>query len=112
MDPEELSLEETRTEEGCIMKDFLDYVVRSLVDKPDDVDIKAVDGEKATVYELRLAKSDIGKVIGKNGRTIQAIRTLLTGASAKQGRRAVLEIIEDEIYVPPQPTHQSHVSHA
>ena len=79
------------------MKDFLDYVVRSLVDKPEEVEIKAIDGEKATVYELRLNKGDIGKVIGKNGRTIQAIRTLLTGASAKQGRRAVVEIIEDEI---------------
>jgi len=79
------------------MKDFLDFVVRSLVDKPEEVEIKAIDGEKATVYELRLNKADIGKVIGKNGRTIQAIRTLMTGASAKQGRRAVVEIVEDEV---------------
>ena len=85
-----------------MMKDFLDYVVRSLVDKPEEVEIKAIDGEKATVYELRLAKADIGKVIGKNGRTIQAIRTLLTGASAKQGRRAVVEIVEDDIGAHPQ----------
>jgi len=92
-DPGRQKLETART----IMKDFLDYVVRSLVDKPEEVEIRAIDGEKATVFELRLNKSDIGKVIGKNGRTIQAIRTLLTGASAKQGRRAVVEIIEEEI---------------
>lgn len=89
------------------MKDFLDFVIKSLVDKPEEVDIQAVDGEKATVYELRLNKSDIGKVIGKNGRTIQAIRTLLTGASAKLGRRAVLEIIEDEIAAQAEPQAQA-----
>jgi hypothetical protein len=84
------------------MKDFLDFVVKSLVDKPEEVSIKAIDGEKATIYELRLNKSDIGKVIGKNGRTIQAIRTLLTGASAKQGRRAAIEIIEDAPHEQPR----------
>jgi predicted RNA-binding protein YlqC (UPF0109 family) len=60
------------------------------------VDIKEVDGERVVVFELRLNQTDIGKVIGKSGRTITAIRTLLTSAAAKHGKRAMLEIIEPE----------------
>jgi predicted RNA-binding protein YlqC (UPF0109 family) len=80
------------------MKEFVVYVVKALVDYPDEVSVREVDGERTVVFELRLNKSDIGKVIGKNGRTISALRSLLTSAAAKQGRRAVLEIIEDQEY--------------
>jgi predicted RNA-binding protein YlqC (UPF0109 family) len=84
------------------MKEFVVYVVKALVDYPDEVNVREVDGERTVVFELRLNKSDIGKVIGKNGRTISALRSLLTSAAAKQGRRAVLEIIEDQEYHRPE----------
>ena len=78
------------------MKAFLEYVVKALVDHPQEVDVKEVDGERVVLFELRLHPNDVGKVIGKNGRTINAIRTLLTGAGAKQGKRAMLEIVEPD----------------
>ncbi len=76
------------------MKEFVEYVVKMLVDHPEQVDVKEVDGERVVVFELRLNQTDIGKIIGKSGRTITAIRTLLTSAAAKLGKRAMLEIIE------------------
>ena len=76
------------------MKELIEFVVKALVDDPSAVDIKEVAGDKTTIYELRAAKSDIGKVIGKRGRTASAIRTLMNAVSARQGKRAVLEIIE------------------
>jgi len=76
------------------MKAFVEYVVKALVDHPEQVDVKEVEGERTVVFELRLNQTDIGKVIGKSGRTITAIRSLLTSAAAKQGKRAMLEIIE------------------
>ena len=76
------------------MKELIEFVVKALVDDPSAVDIKEVAGDKITVYELRAAKNDIGKVIGKRGRTAGAIRTLINAVSARQGKRAVLEIIE------------------
>lgn len=85
------------------MKEFVEYVVKALVDYPGEVNVREVDGERTVVFELRLNKSDIGKVIGKNGRTISALRSLLTSAAAKQGRRAVLEIVEDQEYHRDQP---------
>ena len=78
------------------MKAFVEHVVKALVDYPDQVDIREVDGERVIVFELRLNPTDIGKVIGKSGRTITAIRTLLTSAAAKNGKRAMIEIIEPE----------------
>jgi uncharacterized protein len=78
------------------MKEFVEYVVKMLVDHPEEVNVKEVDGERVTVFELRLNQTDIGKIIGKSGRTITAIRTLLTSAAAKNGKRAMLEIIEPE----------------
>ena len=78
------------------MKPFVEYVAKALVDHPEEVDVREVDSERAVVFELRLNQTDIGKVIGKSGRTITAIRTLLTSAAAKQGKRAMLEIIEPE----------------
>uniref|UniRef100_A0A7C4X9B7 RNA-binding protein KhpA n=1 Tax=candidate division WOR-3 bacterium TaxID=2052148 RepID=A0A7C4X9B7_UNCW3 len=76
------------------MKDLIEYIVKGLVDNPDKVNIKEVAGEKSIIYELRVGEGDLGKVIGKEGRTAKAIRTIITAAAMKQGKRAVLEIIE------------------
>src|SRR5579863_4817094 len=78
------------------MKAFIEYVAKALVDHPEEVDVREIDSERAVIFELRLNQADIGKVIGKSGRTITAIRTLLTSAAAKQGKRAMLEIIEPD----------------
>lgn len=78
------------------MKEFVEFVVKALVDYPEQVDVREVDGERVVVFELRLNQTDIGKIIGKSGRTITAIRTLLTSAAAKNGKRAMMEIIEPE----------------
>lgn len=76
------------------MKELLEYVVKALVDSPDDVQIEEIAGEKTVIYELRVGEGDLGKVIGKEGRMAKAIRTILTAASMKKGKRAQLEIIE------------------
>lgn len=75
-------------------KELIDFIIRALVDKPDEVVVTAVTGEKTTVYELRVGDGDLGKIIGKHGRTIRAIRTLLSAASTKENKRSVLEILE------------------
>jgi hypothetical protein len=69
-------------------------MVKALVDKPEEVDLKEVEGEKTTVLELRVAKEDLGKVIGKQGKTAKAMRTILNATATKLKKRAVLEIIE------------------
>ncbi len=76
------------------MKDLITYIAKSLVDKPNDVDVSEVEGNQTTVLELKVAKEDLGKVIGKQGRTAQAMRTILSAVSAKIKKRTVLEIIE------------------
>ena len=76
------------------MKEFIEQIVRALVDNPDLVDVREVEGSRTTVYELRVGNDDLGKVIGKQGQTAKAMRTLLAAASARQGKRAVLEILE------------------
>lgn len=76
------------------MKKWIEAIVRELVDNPDEVKITEVDGERTTVFELRVGSGDLGKVIGKRGKTAGAIRTLLSAASAKKGKRAMLEILE------------------
>ncbi len=76
------------------MKELIEYIAKALVDNPDQVKVSEVEGEVTSVIELRVAKSDLGKVIGKEGRTARAMRTLLTAASTKLRKRAVLEIIE------------------
>ena len=76
------------------MKELIKYVAQSLVDNPDKVEVTEVVGEQTSVIELRVAKEDLGKVIGKQGRTAKAIRTILSAASTKIHKRAVLEIIE------------------
>jgi len=76
------------------MKDLVEHIARSLVDHADDVRVTEVDGEKTVVFELRCHPDDLGKVIGKGGKTIGAIRMLLTTAAARQGRRAMLEVVD------------------
>jgi predicted RNA-binding protein YlqC (UPF0109 family) len=76
------------------MKEFIEYITKYLVDNPNDVKVAGVEGEKTTVYELRVGDGDLGKVIGKKGQTAKSIRTLLAAASAKSGKRAMLEILE------------------
>ncbi len=77
------------------MQEFLEYVVKGLVERPDAVQIEPSDRDGLTVYQLRLHPSDMGKVIGKQGNTINAIRALLQVGSAKQGSRSALEVVED-----------------
>ena len=76
------------------MKEFIEFIARALVDNPESVDVTDVEGEKTTVYELRVAPEDLGKVIGRKGQTAKAIRTLIAAVSAKKGKRALLEILE------------------
>jgi predicted RNA-binding protein YlqC (UPF0109 family) len=76
------------------MKDLIEYIAKALVDHPEEVRVVEVVGEKTSVIELSVAKEDLGKVIGKQGRTARAIRTILTAASTKLKKRSVLEIIE------------------
>lgn len=79
---------------GSGLKEIVEFMVKSLVDHPDQVDVKEVVGEQTTVVELKVAKQDLGKVIGKQGKTARAMRTILTAASAKMNKRSVLEIVE------------------
>ncbi len=76
------------------MKDLVETVCKSLVDNPDEVSVTQIDGEQTTILELRVAQTDLGKVIGKQGRTARAIRTILAASGMKQRRRYNLEIIE------------------
>ena len=76
------------------MKELIEYIAKSLVDLPEKVVVAQINGEKTVVYELRVGQGDLGKIIGKEGRTAKAIRTIITAASMKAGKRAVLEILE------------------
>ena len=76
------------------MKDFIETIVKHLVDQPDLVRLTEVQGAKTTVYELRVGPGDLGKVIGKKGQAAKSIRTMIAAISAKKGKRAVLEILE------------------
>ncbi len=76
------------------MRDLIESIAKSLVDKPEEVSVKETDGEKTTIIELRVAPEDLGKVIGKEGKTARAMRTILNAAGTKMGKRCVLEILE------------------
>ncbi len=76
------------------VSELIKLIASSLVDKPEEVEIQEVSGDTTTVYELKVAQEDLGKIIGKQGKTAKAIRVLLGAAAAKEKRRAVLEIIE------------------
>lgn len=77
------------------MKELVEAIARALVDRPDEVQVRAVEGSQVTVLELRVHAEDLGKVIGRQGRTAKAIRTLLTAAGVKIRKRFTLEIVED-----------------
>ena len=77
------------------MQDFLEYVVKNLVDRPDAVSVEATDRKGDTLYQLRMAPEDIGKIVGRKGATIGAIRSLVIAAGAKAGKRCSVEILED-----------------
>ena len=76
------------------MKDLINYIAQALVDHPEQVSVNEVEGSQTSVLELTVAKEDIGKVIGKQGRTARAMRTILSAASAKIKKRTVLEIVD------------------
>lgn len=77
-----------------MLKELVEYLAKALVDLPDQVTVSEVQGEQTTVIELRVAKEDLGKIIGKQGRTARAIRTILNATATKLNKRSVLEIIE------------------
>ncbi|MDA8170469.1 MAG: KH domain-containing protein [Nitrospiraceae bacterium] len=76
------------------MKSLIEAMARALVDKPESVSVTEVEGERTTVFELRVDTADLGKVIGKQGKTARAMRTILSAAGTKMGKRCVLEILE------------------
>jgi len=77
------------------MKEFVERIAKELVDNPDQVNVTEVDGERTTVIELRVAKEDLGKVIGKEGRIAKAMRVLISASTAREEKKCVLEIVED-----------------
>ncbi len=76
------------------MRELLELIAKSLVDQPEQVEVREIEGEQTTVLELRVAREDLGKVIGKQGRTARAVRTILAAAGMKVRKRVVLEILE------------------
>jgi predicted RNA-binding protein YlqC (UPF0109 family) len=85
---------EQQTQKLSELAEMIKYMAKMLVDFSDQVDVKETHGENTTVIELKVAKEDLGKIIGKQGRTARAVRTILNGASTKLRRRTVLEIVE------------------
>lgn len=80
--------------ETSSLKELVEFMAKSLVDDPENVEVNEVAGEQTTVVELKVAKSDLGKVIGKQGRTARSMRTILNAASTKLNKRSILEIVE------------------
>ncbi len=76
------------------MKELIEHIAKALVDNPDKVEVKEIAAERTVVFELKVGEGDIGKIIGKQGKTVQAIRAIVTAASMKKGKRAFLEIFE------------------
>jgi uncharacterized protein len=76
------------------MKEFVEYVIKQLVDKPEEVNVLEITGESTVIFELRVDQGDMGKVIGRSGQTANSLRTIVGAAAAKQGRRSILEILE------------------
>ena len=76
------------------MKELIEQMAKALVDNPDKVSIKEIAGERTVIYELRVGEGDLGKIIGKEGRTAKAMRAIISAAAMKQGKRASLEILE------------------
>jgi hypothetical protein len=80
--------------EGKLMKELIEQIAKAIVEKPEEVQVRGIEGENAVVIELRVAKDDIGKVIGKRGKTITAMRTILNATRAQKRKRQVLEVVE------------------
>jgi uncharacterized protein len=80
--------------EGADMKELLEYLARALVDKPESVEVTSVEGERSVILQLRVDPDDVGKVIGKKGRIASALRTLVKASATKEGRNAIVEIID------------------
>jgi predicted RNA-binding protein YlqC (UPF0109 family) len=78
------------------MKELVQLLARSLVNHPDAVEVKEIEGDAASVLELKVAKEDLGRIIGKQGRTAKSIRTILTAAASRANRRVILEIVEEK----------------
>jgi predicted RNA-binding protein YlqC (UPF0109 family) len=78
------------------MKELVQYRAKSLVNNPDAVEVKETEGESASVLELKVAKEDLGRIIGKQGRTAKSIRTILNAAASRTNRKVVLEIVEEK----------------
>ncbi|KPJ49998.1 RNA-binding protein [candidate division TA06 bacterium DG_26] len=76
------------------MRELIEEIAKALVDHPDSVDVKEIEGGKTVVYELRVGAGDMGKIVGRGGKTVDAIRTIVTAASMKKGKRAIVEIVE------------------
>lgn len=76
------------------MKEFIAYIVKNLVEKPDEVDVQEIEGQSKTLVEIRVAKEDIAKVVGKGGRTINAIRTIAFALGARMGKRLQIELMD------------------
>lgn len=93
-EPKDLLTHRERGQSPMEMKELIAYIAKALVDNPDAVEVSEVEGEQTSVIELKVEKGDLGKVIGKQGRTARAMRTILSAASTKIRKRAVLEIIE------------------
>jgi predicted RNA-binding protein YlqC (UPF0109 family) len=78
------------------MKELVQYLARSLVNNPDAVEVKETEGDTASIVELKVAKEDLGRIIGKQGRTAKSIRTILNAAASRTNRKVVLEIVEEK----------------
>jgi len=76
------------------MKELLEYLAKALVDNPDDVKIEVIEGERSVILQLRVNPEDVGKVIGKQGRIAQALRTIVKASATKQGKNAIVEILD------------------
>jgi predicted RNA-binding protein YlqC (UPF0109 family) len=79
---------------GSDMKDLLEYLAKALVDNPEDVHVEAIEGERSVILQLKVNNDDIGKVIGKQGKIAQALRTIVKAAATKQGKNAIVEILD------------------
>ena len=77
------------------MKELIEYIAKLLVDNPEEVSVTEIEGEQTSVIELKVAKEDIGKIIGKKGKNVQAMRTIINAASGKTRKRFVLELLEE-----------------
>jgi len=77
------------------MKEFVEFIVKKIVDSPDMVDVNFIEGKSTAIIELRVAPEDVGKIIGKSGRTANALRTLVSAVASRQNQKVVLEIIEE-----------------